>query len=33
MTARVRGLLQEIDALVRPADDDDRGAGDDQLEL
>jgi hypothetical protein len=32
MTARVRGLLQEIDALVRPAGDD-AAAPDDQLEL
>jgi hypothetical protein len=32
MTTRVRGLLQEIDALVRPADDD-AAAPDDQLEL
>jgi hypothetical protein len=34
MTARVRALLQEIDALVRPADADAAGAEpDDQLEL
>lgn len=32
MTARVRGLLHEIDALVRPAEDD-AAAPDDQLEL
>jgi hypothetical protein len=32
MSARVRGLLQEIDALVRPAEDD-AAAPDDQLEL
>jgi hypothetical protein len=32
MTARVRGLLQEIDALVRPAEAD-AAAPDDQLEL
>jgi hypothetical protein len=33
MTSRVRGLLQEVDALVRPADADDRPPSDDQLEL
>jgi len=33
MTARVRGLLQEIDALVRPAGEDEAGVPDDQLEL
>jgi hypothetical protein len=34
MTARVRGLLQEIDALVRPAGADPADAvPDDQLEL
>jgi len=34
MTARVRGLLEEIDALVRPpSEDDDGAAADDQLEL
>jgi hypothetical protein len=33
MTARVRGLLQEIDALVRPAGDDAAAVPDDQLEL
>ena len=34
MTARVRGLLEEIDALVRPpSTDDDAAVADDQLEL
>jgi len=34
MTARVRGLLEEIDALVRPPSaDDDAAVADDQLEL
>jgi hypothetical protein len=33
MTERVRALLQEIDALVRPADADDSPPPDDQLEL
>jgi hypothetical protein len=33
MTARVRGLLQEIDALVRPASDAEPVVPDDQLEL
>jgi hypothetical protein len=33
MTARVRGLLQEIDALVRPAGDAEAAVTDDQLEL
>ena len=33
MTARVRGLLQEIDALVRPAGEDAAAVPDDQLEL
>jgi hypothetical protein len=33
MSARVRGLMQEIDALVRPAADDAPAPPDDQLEL
>jgi len=33
MTARVRGLLEEIDALVRPPDEDASAPADDQLEL
>jgi hypothetical protein len=33
MTARVRALLQEIDALVRPAGEDSPAVPDDQLEL
>jgi hypothetical protein len=33
MSARVRGLLQEIDALVRPAGEAESAATDDQLEL
>ena len=33
MTGRVRGLLHEIDALVRPAGDDAAAVPDDQLEL
>ena len=33
MTARVRGLLEEIDALVRPPDADAAAPADDQLEL
>ena len=33
MTARVRALLQEIDALVRPDGEDAAAVPDDQLEL
>jgi hypothetical protein len=33
MSARVRALVEEIDALVRPAGEPDMPAGDDQLEL
>ena len=33
MSARVRGLLQEIDSLVRPADENACAPPDDQLEL